>query len=153
MTKPVFERVIQPNEERTTLKVLVCEYIDQLPLDKPWIVSITKLVVERTNLQNRALWGCAYKYVEKETGYKPERFHTLICGEYWGWKVDEMFGKKTRVPIRTTTHDEDGKRDVISTAELSEFYSYIQDWVADNSGLQVPDPDVRWKFNEAKAEA
>jgi len=139
-----FERVIQPKQDRTELKVLVCQHIDSLPEDKPWIVRVEKLVREYTDLQRRALWGCAYKFLEEHTGYKKERCHTLFCGEFFGWTHDEMFGNKTRAPVRTTTTDEDGKRDVIDTETLAAMYEFIQDWVADKSGLLVPDPDPHW---------
>ncbi len=142
-----FERVIQPKQDRTELKVLVCQHIDSLPEDKPWIVRVEKLAREYTGLQRRALWGCAYKFVEKRTGYKKERFHKIMCGEFFGWDVDEDSGL-TLGPLRTTTRDEDGNRDIISTEVLAKMYDFIQDWVAERSGLQVPDPDPRWKINE-----
>ena len=133
-------RVIQVNESKDIVKADVCAFIDRLPTDKPWLIDITKLVKKRTNPQNRMLWGLAYKVMAKESGYAPEAIHDLMCGEFFGWKVCDMFGRKKKEPSRTTTHDESGKRDVIDTETLSEFYLSIQVFAAEN-GIYIPDPN------------
>jgi len=136
-------RVIQVNESRDTVKRDVCAFIERLPNDKPWLVDITKLVRKRSGLQRKALWGVAYKVICTETGYNDKELHVLLCGEYFGWQVKDMFGNKKKMPVRTTTHDEKGKRDVISTEKCAEYYKFIQVFAAEYS-VDVPDPDPDW---------
>ena len=123
----------------------VIQFVGILPRDKPWVIEIKRLIKERSNPQNAALWGCAYKFLSTETGNDPEDLHTYFCGEHFGWKLEHVMGTQKRKPIRTTTADENGKRDVISTEALSDFYDFIQRRSAETIGLQVPDPDPDWK--------
>lgn len=135
--------VIQPNASRDSVKASVCAFIDRLPTDKPWLVDITKLTRKRSDKQRKALWGVAYKVICDETGYKDKALHELLCGEFFGWQISDMFGNKKRLPVRTTTHDENGKRDVISTEKLADYYKFIQRFAAEYS-VDVPEPDPDW---------
>ena len=99
---------------------LMFAWIEGLPSDKPWAIEVRRHIKKRSNPQNSALWGCAYKFISQETGNAPEDLHQFFCGE-------------------------DGKRDVISTEELSEFYESIQRLCAEALDLVVPDPDPDWK--------
>jgi len=137
--------VIQPKENPDRVLKEIVVFVRSLPTEKPWVVEIKRLVKERSNPQNAALWGCAYKYISTETGNDAEDLHTYFCGENFGWKVVDIVGSQKRKPIRTTTHSESGERDVISTEALSEFYDFIQRRCAEALGLQVPDPDPDWK--------
>ena len=94
----------------------------------------------RSSAQNRALWGVAYKALREQTGNEAPELHKYFCGEYFGWVVGEVFGMAKKDPRRTTTHDDDGRRDTISKAEFADFYAFIQQRAAEN-GFDVPDPD------------
>lgn len=120
------------------------EFLSNLPQDKEFQVSISGVKKERSDLQNRALWGCAYKTLRDATGNDPDDLHTYFCGEYFGWTEYEVMGALRKRPRRTTTKDEDGKRDVISTIHLSDFYAFIQQRSAETVGVYVPDPDPMW---------
>jgi hypothetical protein len=122
----------------------LAEFIWGLPEDKAWLVEIKRLIKERTSPQNAALWGCAYRHITEETGNDPNDLHETFCGEFFGWKEVEIMGRSTLKPVRTTTVDESGKRDVISTEKLSDFYTFIQAKAAEY-GVNVPDPDPNWK--------
>jgi len=136
-------RVIQPKEDIDKVLRDVRRYISDLPSDKAYLIDITKLVKKRTNPQNRALWGCAYKLVEQEAGYSPEKFHELMCGEFFGWKRDSIFGNIKKEPVRTTTKDDEGKTDVIDRETLSKFYLFIQAYCSP-FGVDIPDPEKDW---------
>jgi hypothetical protein len=105
---------------------------------------------KRSDLQNRALWGCAYRHLEEQSGNEPEDLHEYFCGEFWGWKKVEVMGQWRKRPIRTTTKNEHGDRDVIPTLLMAEFYEFIQRRSAE-VGFDVPDPDPDWFLKEAKA--
>jgi len=138
-------RVLQPNEDRKKVIREIEWFLSTLPADKPYLIDITKLVKKRSNLQNKALWGVAYKVICDATGYKDQDLHVLLCGEYFGWGVIDLFGNKKKVPIRTTTHNDRGERDVISTEELASYYQFIQVFAA-NYSVDVPDPDPKWNL-------
>lgn len=114
-------------------------------------VTIGPIKKERSDLQNRALWGCAYRTLREATGNDPDDLHTYFCGEYFGWTEYEVMGQKRKRPARTTTKDQSGKRDVITTLQLSDFYAFIQQRSAETVGVYVPDPDPMWWSHEQQA--
>ncbi len=97
----------------------------------------------RSSLQNKALWGCAYKALEEQTGNDPEDLHVFWCGEWFGWETYEVMGSPRKRPVRTTTTNEHGERDVIDKMVMAEFYDFIQKRSA-VAGFDVPDPDPLW---------
>lgn len=123
-------------------------FLSTLRADKEYAVTIGEVKKERSDVQNRALWGCAYKTLRDATGNDPEDLHTYFCGEYFGWEVREVMGMKKKYPKRTTTTGYDGKRDVITTLQLSDFYAFIQQRAAETVGVYVPDPDPMWWAKE-----
>jgi hypothetical protein len=106
-------------------------------------VTVEEAKPPRSNAQNRALWGCAYKALKEQTGNDPEDLHAYFCGDFFGWTEYEVMGMRKKRPARTTTHNESGERDVIRKLEFAEFYNFIQRRAAEN-GFFVPDPDPTW---------
>jgi hypothetical protein len=125
--------------------------LSAIPLTEEFQVTIAPLKKERSDLQNRALWGCAYKALREATGNDPEDLHAYFCGEYFGWVEFDVMGQTRKRPRRSTTKDENGKRDVISTIHLSDFYAFIQQRAAETVGVYVPDPDPMWWSHERQA--
>jgi hypothetical protein len=132
------------DKRRDAILANVLAFIAALPVTKPWSIEVKRYVKERTNLQNKALWGCAYKALHEASGNDPEDLHTYFCGEFWSWVEVDVMGQTKRKPFRTTTHDENGKRDVIETVELAKFYEFIQRRAIEAAGVYVPDPDPLW---------
>lgn len=128
-------------------------FLSTLRTDKEYSVTIGDVKKERSDPQNRALWGCAYKTLRDATGNDPEDLHTYFCGEYFGWVEYDVMGQTRKRPRRTTTKDENGKRDVISTLDLSDFYAFIQQRSAETVGVYVPDPDPLWFVNAERRNA
>lgn len=114
-------------------------------------ITIGDVKKPRTSLQNRALFGVAYKTLHEETGNDPDDLHCYFCGEFFGWHEYDVMGQKRKRPLRTTTTNEHGERDVISTRQLSEFYAFIQQRSAETVGVFVPDPDPRWWHEKREA--
>lgn len=119
------------------------------------VVSVEEFVPERTVKQRNTLFGVAYKSLMAQMGLAGERekqdLHRHLCGEYWGWRHLGGLGTAFRYPLRTTTTNEAGQRDVISTREQLAFYAFIQRQAA-QYGYDVPDPDPEW-FRKAEREA
>lgn len=95
----------------------------------------------RSNDQNAMLWAM-YKPLADHMGYDAGDMHEYFCGRMWGWK-DATVPKTPRnpeglasVPVRTTTRDESGKRNVIDAATFSRFVDMV-DRVAAQAGVFV----------------
>jgi hypothetical protein len=58
-------------------------------------------------------------------------------------------GAWSKRPVRTTTTNEQGERDVIGKLLMAEFYEFIQRRSAE-VGFDVPDPDPLW-FTKGEA--
>lgn len=109
-----------------------------LPLDvecKPWRKS-------RSNEQNALLWAM-YGPIAEHMGYDPEDIHEWMCGRFFGWK-DIKVPKTPRnpeglasVPVRTTTRNEDGKRNVLDRQTFARFVDMV-DRVAAQAGVFIP---------------
>ena len=137
-----FERVI-PSESRDMAIAKLARMLHDFLPGKNLRVRVDIKRWERSNLQNRALWGCAYKALHEQTGNDPEDLHLYFCGEFFGWKEITVMDQRRRVPVRTTTRDENGKRDVLQTDAMANFYDFIQRRSA-MVGFDVPDPDPTW---------
>ena len=118
---------------------------------KPLSVRIDAAKRERTSHQLNALFGVAYTSLMDQMGLmgekERERMHADFCGLFWGWKEYSVLGQARKVPIRTTTTDENGQRSVISADEQWKFYFFIQRTAAEY-GYDVPDPDPMYGVKE-----
>ena len=116
-------------------------FIQALPMGKSWAIEIKEHRKPRTLSQNAALWACAYpslmEYMGERGDKAKERLHEYFCGEYWGWMQPKLGQSR---PVRTTTTDMHGNKDVIDTATMSDFYEFVQERGA-GVGVMVPDPD------------
>lgn len=124
-------------------------YLQGLPESKSWRVEIREARKERTLDQNAALFGVAYATIMEATGLEGDddkkRLHWNMCGDFFGWTNKPLLG---RVPVRTTTTNEHGERDVIDTATAARMYDFIQRQ-ASEYGIVVPDPDPLYRWGRA----
>ena len=105
-------------------------------------VIVRKRKRERTHPQLRYLHGVAYKLLSEHTGYEREDCAEYLLGSFFGWTERKLPGNRVaKVPRRTTTKNEDGKRDVIGRVEFSEYVAFIQR-VGARAGCYIPDPDL-----------
>ena len=99
-------------------------------------VEVGEYRKRRSQDQNAALWGVAYKTLSDATGNDPDDLHTFFLGEWAGWEVVDVMGQKRRVPKRRSSK--------LTTVEFTEFYAFIQQRSAETVGVYVPDPDPFW---------
>ena len=52
--------------------------------NKRLLVEVKEYQKRRSDEQNRALWGVAYKTLHDETGNDPEDLHQFFLGEFFG---------------------------------------------------------------------
>jgi len=113
-----------------------------LPLEvecKPWKKT-------RSNAQNALLFGVIYPPIAEAMGYEVDGdngIHAFMCGTHFGW-VDRKVPKTPNnpqgvasFPRRTTTRNEDGKRNILSAADFSKFLETV-DRIAAKAGIFVP---------------
>jgi len=96
-------------------------------------VEVCEYRKRRSQDQNAALWGVAYKTLSDATGNDPDDLHTFFLGEWGGWEMIQVMGQVRRVPKRRSSK--------LSTVEFSDFYAFIQQRAAETVGVYVPDPD------------
>ena len=137
-----------PATDRASAIESLARYLAICLPGKELVVTVEEYRPARSAKQRSALFGCAYKALMEQMGLRGERdkeaLHTMLCGEYFGWREVETLGSVRRVPVRTTTINADGKRDEISVKEALEFYAFIQERAAEY-GYDVPDPDPAWR--------
>jgi hypothetical protein len=96
-------------------------------------VEVCEFRKRRSQDQNAALWGIAYKTLSDATGNDPDDLHTYFLGEWAGWEVVSVMGQKRRVPKRRSSK--------LTTTEFGDFYAFIQRRSAETVGVFIPDPD------------
>lgn len=117
-----------------------CAFLQAQPL--PLEVSSKPWKKTRSNEQNALLFGVVYPPIAEAMGYEVEDIHEYMLGRHFGW-VDAKVPKTPRNPeglesrpFRTTTRDENGKRNVLSTVEFSKFLDTVER-VAAQAGVFV----------------
>ena len=135
---PEIDREAEANRVREYL--LIC-----LP-GKRLEVTIEADKPERSSKQNRALFGHAYRVIREQTGADKDDLHRDFCIAFFGLKLQTVLSFEHRQPLRTTTHNEHGKRDVIDAEEFSKFYGEVERKAAE-FGIYIPAPDPRWFLN------
>lgn len=113
-----------------------------LPIDwscAPWKAT-------RSNEQNALLFGVLYPPIAEAMGYPVDGdngIHAFMCGTFFGW-VDRTVPKTPRnpegvasFPRRTTTRDENGKRNVLKKDEFAKFLATVER-IAAQAGVFIP---------------
>lgn len=107
---------------------------------RAWKVTVERVSKERSARQNAYLWGVAYDVLEEETGQEAEDWHEFFLCLHFGERTTSLFGKTITKPVRTTTTNEHGERDVLSTLDFMAYVETIQRVAAQHS-VFIPDPD------------
>ena len=151
MPKPATYQLNANGPEREGVKQRAHEFIDRLPADKSWVVTVKPFTKSRTHPQNAALFGVAYPALTDATGYTPDELHDAFCQRFFGTLEVEVTGQLVTRPVRTTTTNEQGERELMSTAEFARFYELVQQ-VGAEAGIDVPSP-VKTNPNEMRGVA
>lgn len=143
--KPQAYQLNANGPERPQVVANIHAFVDRLPSDKAYTVTVEVQKRVRSDSQRGALFGVAYKAIMEATGLRGSKdkddLHEFFCGEYWGWTEPTALMKSR--PVRTTTKNERGERDEISAMQALDMYAFIQQRAAENS-IDVPDPDPMW---------
>lgn len=116
-------------------------FLDRLPDTQSWCVEVKRHVRERTEPQLRYLNGVAYKILGDHLGYERDEIAEEMNGEYFGWTERKMpSGRVKRVPLRTTTTNERGEREVLDAQQFANYVDFVQRFAAEQ-GCYIPDPE------------
>lgn len=130
-----------PPKDREATIARIVGIMREFQLGKPVNVKLTIARPERTPPQLRYLWSVPLRMLAEHGGYEAEDVHEYACMLHWGTKTRKLPGGRTEeVPIRTTTVDEDGNRDVIDGEAFWDYVSFLQRFGA-RLGIVIPDPD------------
>lgn len=102
-----------------------------LPLD----VLVKPYKKKRSNQANRRL-RALHKKAGDVTGCSGEEMHVDCLCDYFGYTEHKMpSGYIRRKPIRTTTTDENGERDVLKGDEFTKFMTWVEQRYIDMLGV------------------
>jgi hypothetical protein len=124
----------------------IVAYLEELPEEKAWHVSVEEAKSERSLQQNRYLFGVAYKLLSEATGYEKDDIHTYLLGKHFGTKLKRVpksvYNPRglIEIPVRTTTMDEHGHRSVLGKMAFAEYVEFVKRFGAE-AGVVIPDPD------------
>lgn len=114
--------------------------VDATPDDKAYMWERKLYRKPRTDKQNAALFAVAYPPLRDHTGYTIEELHKMFCISFFGPREIEFNGVVLTEPLRTTTTNEEGKRDPVDRKTFGEFFDHVQQKGAE-IGVHIPDPD------------
>lgn len=151
------QRIILPKEDaekRRNRAGRIAMRLCELDASKAWEVVLRPFKRERSNPQNNYLRGVADVMIAKAIGYEPDDVHEFLCGTYWGWMQEACPKTPSNprgvkdVPIRTTTTDANGERDVLNKEDFWDFVDFVQRFGA-RHGVMIPDPDPEYAFRDS----
>lgn len=124
------------------------QHLRSLPEDRSYVIEDREERKERTPTQNATLFSVVYPPIMEFMGLRGEKdrleLHEYWCGEYFGWVEYEIMGQRKQRPVRTTTTDQFGKRNVLSRVEFGDFWAFIVQRASEH-GIVVPEPDPMYR--------
>ncbi|WP_286075671.1 hypothetical protein [Stenotrophomonas sp. 59] len=141
---------LPPNGRESAIKNL-SEMLRFYSAGKPVNVKISIARPERTPPQCAYLWAVVYPLLADAKGYERDDVHEYLLGCHFGWREKRLPGGRVeQVPIRTTTTDEHGNRDVLEGRAFWDYVEFCQR-VGARAGVFIPDPDPSYNLQRAAA--
>lgn len=125
---------------RATVLANAQGFLAHLSAQKTWTVTIKPYSKPRSCAANAYLWSVVYPTIVRELSGVADDWHELFCIEFFGERSVELCASRIVKPVRTTTTDESGKRDVLPTAEFWRFVDFVRQRAAEG-GVYVPEPN------------
>ena len=148
---------ILPKGSRKRALPLALQVLESLDELVAWRVLVQPVKHARSLSQNAYLWAVPNKLISDKTGYEVEEVHEYLLGAYFGWREKRVPKKPSNpkglesVPNRTTTTDERGRRNVLTTTQFAEYVDFVQRFAATKLQLVIPDPDPALVSNRRAA--
>jgi hypothetical protein len=122
------EQVIYLNAQRQPsatdrLKAVV----GALDASKAWRITIAEMKSKRSSEQNSLLWAIYSEIIrvggEAMQGHTKDELHEFFLGDFFGWEIKPLFGKKKQVPKRRSSK--------LNKQEFSDFVEHILRFMAE----------------------
>ena len=112
-------------------------FLNSLPVDRAWMVVVEPHKAQRSQSQNRYLWGVVYPSFlagggEALQGWEAQDLHEFFLGEHFGWETLEGMGRKRVKPLKRSAK--------LTKQEFSDYVAFIQQKAA-GMGVYIPDPE------------
>ncbi len=149
--------ILLPMFNRDPTIARVAAYLAGLTTKKAHRIIIKQEADDRTIQQCRYLNAVPYKLLGDHFGYERDDISEQMCGLYWGWRERKIPPRPNNrrgiedVPMRTTTTDENGERDVLDMKAFWEYVEFLQRFGAKYS-VFIPDPDPSYKHLQREQE-
>lgn len=76
---------------------------------------------------NAYLWAYVYGPLVAKAGYEPEEWHEFFCIQHFGGvPYTRLDGSEGQKPVRTTTKNERGDRDVLKGQPFNDFLTFVE---------------------------
>lgn len=131
---------VETPEQRSQRAQRIAGFLSRLETGKPWEVIVRPWKKSRSDRQNNALFGVAYKTLSEFTGSLDHELHDHFLRAFFGEVEYETLGVKRTKPRRTTTTNEAGERDPLNTEDFARFYAFVQQTAA-GIGCWIDDPN------------
>lgn len=125
---------------RQTVLANALDFLPKLSATKSWRIDVKQYTKPRTCEANAYLWGVVYPTIVRALSGVADDWHELFCIEFFGERSVELGASRIVKPVRTTTTDEAGKRDVLPTAEFWRFVDFVRQRAAEG-GVYVAAPN------------
>lgn len=154
------QSILLPKEEpekRSIRAQKIATFLTALNPKRPWKLTIEPFKRERTNQQNRYLRGVCAKLLSEAIGYEVDEVYEYLLGTYFGWKQEACPKTPSNpkgikdVPVRSTTKNENGDKDVLNKQDFWDFVEWIQRFGAKHN-VMIPDPDPNYFMRDARQE-
>lgn len=135
-----------PSANREPIADRMREFVITAFPGKQLTVTVERKVNKRSDPQNNYLFGVCYPAISSAMGYDTAELHEWVCGTFFGW-VDRKCPKTPRnpegvesVPFRTTTRNQFGKRDVMTSEAFGRLLDTVVFRAAAQCGAFIPEP-------------
>jgi hypothetical protein len=134
------EFILHKDAGRALVLANAVAFLQGLSDTKAWRIEVKQYRRPRSCAANAYYFGCVLPTIVRELGHTSEDWHEYLCGEFFGWRQIDMGARQISRPIRTTTADEGGRRDVLDTARFWQFADFAIRQAA-AAGVYVPGPN------------
>jgi len=117
-------------------RLRLIEYIKNLDINKPQVVSIETEKKKRSLNQNDMMWAWM-EIIRKESHYDPKEVYAFCCQNFLPWIKREFWG----IPIELV-----GGSSKLSTVEFSRFTDDIKQFMQEQD-VNLPYPD-EWGYDD-----
>lgn len=108
-------------------------YLEGLPSNVAFDVTIAEHKARRSLAQNAYLWGVVYPSIlehEQLRGWSPDDLHEYCLGEWSGWDITEALGRKRARPRMRSSR--------LNKQQFTDFVEFIKVRMGEH-GIQIPE--------------